>query len=106
MFDVNKLMNQAKKIQDDMGNVQKELEGMEVTGSAGNGAVQIVCSGKYQFKSVKFGESAPLDDKAMMEDLVLTALQDTAKQIAGLAEDKMKGITQGINIPGLNLPGF
>jgi DNA-binding YbaB/EbfC family protein len=106
MFDVNKLMKQAQKIQADMSNIQNELESMTVTGAAGGGAVQIVCSGKYQFKSVKFGESAPLTDKAMMEDLVLTALNDVAKQIAALAEDKMKGITQGINIPGLNLPGF
>lgn len=103
MFDIQKMMKQAQKMQDEMQSVQQEMANTEFTGSAGSGAVSITCNGKYEFKSVKFGD-VDASDKEMLEDLVLAALQDLSKKVSETMESKISGVTQGLNIPGLKLP--
>ena len=103
MFDMAKMMAQAKKVQDRMNNIQEELGEMEVTGTAGGDKVKVVCTGKFEFKSVHIDPSVA-GDAAMLEDLMLTALKDASDQIMKLTQDKMKALTAGINIPGLKLP--
>lgn len=104
MFDIQKMMKQAQKMQDEMQAVQEQMAQTEFSGTAGGGAVTITCNGKYEFKSVKFGDNADLSDKGMTEDLVLAALQDLGKKVSETMESKISGVTQGLNIPGLKLP--
>ncbi len=104
MFDIQKMMKQAQKMQDEMQAVQEQMANTEFTGSAGGGAVTITCNGKYEFKSVKFGADLDASDKDMLEDLMLTALQDLSKNVSTTMEAKISGVTQGLNIPGLKLP--
>lgn len=105
MFDMAKMMAQAKKVQDKMGKIQEELEEMEVVGKAANGQVKVICNGKFEFKSVTIApELLASGDAAMLEDLVLTALKDAHEQIMKLTQEKMSALTAGLNIPGLKLP--
>lgn len=104
-FDIQKVMKQAQKLQDEMGGLQKELEAMSFTGTAGGGAVTVVCNGKKEFSQVKISPEAA-GDAAMLEDLVLAALNDVAQQVDRMTQEKMSGLTSGLNIPGLNLPNM
>jgi nucleoid-associated protein EbfC len=103
MFNIQQMMKQAQKMQDQMKDVQAEMERTEFTGKAGGNAVQITCNGKYQFLNVKISPEA-LEDSGMLEDLIQMALNDLSAQVTGAMESKMSSITAGLNIPGLKLP--
>ena len=105
MFDMAKMMAQAKKVQDKMQSIQEELADLQVTGTAGGGKVKVTCNGKFEFLKVEIApELAQGGDNAMLEDLVLSALKDGTSQIMKITQDKMSALTAGINIPGLKLP--
>ena len=99
-FDIQKMMKQAQKMQEDMNKVQSELGDVEVTGSAGGGAVTVTADGRGDVKGVKISKEA-LDDPEMLEDLVLAAIKDALKKANDLAQDKMSSITQGVKLPGM-----
>ncbi|MCE3235211.1 MAG: hypothetical protein K0Q50_1391 [Vampirovibrio sp.] len=105
MFNIQQMMKQAQKMQDQMKDIQEEMERSEFTGTAGGGAVTVTCNGKYEFTSVKISPEA-LGDKDMLEDLMLAALKDVSNKVTETMEQKMSKITAGLNIPGLKLPGF
>ncbi len=99
-FDINKMMKQAQKMQEQMNSVQDELETIEVSGSVGGGAVTVTCDGKGEVKAIKISPDA-LEDAESLEDLVLMAIQDAQKKANELAQSKMSSITQGLKMPGL-----
>lgn len=105
MFNMQQMMKQAQKMQDQMKQVQVEMENSEFTGTAGGGAVTVTCNGKYEFTKVALTNEA-LGDREMLEDLVLAALKDATGKVNSTMEQKMGAVTSGLNIPGLNLPGF
>jgi DNA-binding YbaB/EbfC family protein len=95
------LMKQAQKMQEDMQKAQAELANMEVTGQAGGGMVSVVMTGRHDLRRVSIDDSV-MDDKEMLEDLVAAAVNDAVRQIEQNSQDKMSGMTQGLNLP----PGF
>jgi nucleoid-associated protein EbfC len=99
-FDIQKMMKQAQKMQEQMNSIQSELETMEVSGSAGGGAVTVVADGRGEVKSIKISKDA-VEDIEMLEELVLAAIKDASKKASDLAQEKMSGITQGLKIPGM-----
>lgn len=105
MFDMAKMMAQAKKVQDRMNGIQDELASLTVVGQAGGGQVKVTCNGKFEFSKVEIApELLSSGDAGMLEDLVLMALKDGTGQILKVTQDKMSALTSGINIPGLKLP--
>jgi DNA-binding YbaB/EbfC family protein len=99
------LMKQAQKMQADMQRVQEELANMEVTGQAGGGMVSVVMTGRHDLKRVSIDDSLMSDDKEMLEDLVAAAVNDAVRQLEQASQDKMGGITAGMNLPaGMKLP--
>lgn len=105
MFNMQQMMKQAQKMQDQMKDIQEDMERCEFTGTAGDGTVTVVCNGKYEFISVKIKEEA-MSDREMLEDLMLVALKDVSTKISETMEHKMSKVTAGLNIPGFKLPGF
>lgn len=105
MFNMQQMMKQAQKMQDQMKSIQEEMERSEFTGTSGGGAVSVTCNGKYEFLKVVIKEDA-MGDRGMLEDLVLAALQDAGNKVTETMEQKMAKITAGLNIPGFKLPGF
>ena len=69
------LMRQARQFQEKMEKVQQELEKATVEASSGGGAVTVVMTGQQQLKSVKILPEAA-EDTEMLEDLVLTAMNE------------------------------
>jgi len=98
------LMKQAQEMQENMRKAQEELANIEVTGEAGGGMVSVVMTCRHDVKRVQVDESLMQDDKEVLEDLVAAAMNDAVRKAEQTAQDKMSGLTSGMNIPGMNLP--
>jgi DNA-binding YbaB/EbfC family protein len=93
-------MRQARQFQEKMEKIQQELEKETVEASSGGGAVTVVMTGQQQVQSVKISPEAA-DDTEMLEDLVLTAMNEAIKNSKELAASRLGALTGGLNIPGL-----
>ncbi|HAD99816.1 MAG TPA: YbaB/EbfC family nucleoid-associated protein [Gammaproteobacteria bacterium] len=98
------MMQKAQKMQEDMQQAQAEIKNLTATGKAAGGAVQVTINGEHQATNLQIDEGV-MDDKDMLEDLILTAINDATKQIADESATKMKSATGGMKLPGgMNLP--
>lgn len=98
------IMKQAQEMQESMRKAQEELAGIEVTGQSGGGMVSVVMTCRHDIKRVEIDDSLMGDDKEVLEDLVAAAMNDAVRKVEQTTQDKMSGLTSGMNIPGLNLP--
>ena len=95
-------MKMIQQMQNRMMKIQEELEETMVEGTSGGGVVKAEVNGQRALQSIKIDPSAvDPDDVEMLEDLVVTAVQDAMDKAAKLAEDKMGALTGGMKIPGL-----
>ena len=101
---LGKMMQQAQQMQENMQKAQEELANVEVTGSAGGGLVNIVMTCRHDVRKVNIDTSLLTDDKEVLEDLVAAAVNDAVRKVEKTSQEKMAGLTAGLNIPGLNLP--
>ena len=89
-MNMSALMQQAKKMQEQMTKAQEELENTEVVGKAGGEMVVVTMNGKKEFKSIKLDRTAvDPDDVEMLEDLILVAIKDATQKAEELSKDKM-----------------
>lgn len=101
-FDMNSIMQQAQKVQSKMESIQKELENLEVEGSAGGGMVIVKANGKQEVLSIKIEPEVISEDIEMLEDLVLAAVNQAMSRAQEEAAEQMKKATGGLmgNLPG------
>ncbi len=97
MVDVNFLMKQAKKMQE---RLQKQLGEMRVEAGSGGGALTIVANGHKEIVSIKINDESVLEDKEMLEDLIMAALGEVYRKVDDEMESTMKGMGGGM-MPGL-----
>ena len=96
------MLTQAPQLQKRMVQLQEELETATVEGSAGGGVVKVVVTGKMTVQSIKIDpEAVSKDEVDLLEDLVLTAINDGLEKSQEMANKKMSAITGGMKIPGL-----
>ncbi len=99
------LMKQAQKMQEEMQKAQEELANMEVTGEAGGGLVKMTINGRHEARRVEIDDSLMGDDKEMLEDLIAAALNNAVHQLEEKSQERMSGMTAGLNLPpGMKLP--
>ncbi|MGA9340968.1 MAG: YbaB/EbfC family nucleoid-associated protein [Rhodanobacteraceae bacterium] len=99
------LMQQAQRMQEEMKRAQEELASAEVTGEAGGGLVSVVMTGRHEVRRVSVDRPTFADDPEMAEDLIAAAFNDAVNKIAALTQERMGGLTAGMNLPpGLKLP--
>jgi len=99
------LMKQAQQMQENMRKAQEELAAIEVEGQSGAGLVKIVITCKFSVKKVSIDPSLLGEEKDMLEDLVLAAMNDAVAKAEATTQAKMAGFTAGLNLPpGLGLP--
>lgn len=102
---IGKLMKQAQEMQENMKKAQEELANMEVTGQSGGGMVSVIMTGRHDVKRVTIDDSLMGDDKEMLEDLLAAAVNDAVRQVESNTQEKMSGMTAGINLPdGFKMP--
>jgi DNA-binding YbaB/EbfC family protein len=99
------LMKQAQKMQEDMQKAQEEVANLEVEGQAGGGMVKVVMNGRHEIRQVTLDDSLMQDDKEMIEDLLAAAVNDAVRRVEQQTQEKMAGVTAGLNLPGgMKLP--
>jgi len=101
-MDMNEIMRQAQQMQQKMSQVQEELAGKTVTASAGGGMVTATVNGKNELLSMQIEkEVISPEDPAMLEDLVVSAVNEALRKAQSMAQSEMRKLTGGMNIPGL-----
>ena len=99
---MNQMMKQVKKMQEQMMKAQEELGGKMVEGTAGGGVVTVTVNGHKKLVNISIKpEAVDPDDVDMLQDLVLTAVNDALTKADELANKDMGKFTGGMNIPGL-----
>ena len=99
------LMKQAQQMQADMQKAQQEIASLEVTGESGGGLVKVTMTGRHEASRVEIDDSLVGDDKDMLEDLVAAAINDAAHKVEASTQERMAGLTTGLNLPpGMKLP--
>jgi len=108
-MNMNNLLKQAQKMQEDIKKVQDGLKNITVTGTAGGGMVTVEANCKLEILSVKIEQEVFDDDKDMLEDLVAAATNQAISNAQERANEEMQKVTGGLlsNLPGnLNIPGM
>ena len=102
MGNMNQLMKQAKKLQEQMAKLQEELEQKTVEASAGGGVVTVVANGKKEIVEVKIApEAVDPDDVEMLQDLILAAVNEALRRAEEMVQEEMGKVTGGLSIPGI-----
>lgn len=102
MGNMNQLMKQAKKLQEQMAKLQEELEQKTVEASAGGGVVTVVANGKKEVLEIKIApEAVDPDDVEMLQDLILAAVNEALRRAEEMVQEEMSKLTGGLSIPGL-----
>ena len=101
-MNLNKLMKQAQKMQEQMAKTQAELESKTVEVSSGGGKVKVTANGAGDVLAIKIEkEIVDPEDVEFLEEMVLSAVQQAVEQGKALAQSEMSKITGGLGIPGL-----
>ncbi len=95
------IYKKAQEMQKKMADIQMEIDSMEVEGSAGGGMVKTTVNGKKQILSLNIDPDILNEDKEMLEDLVLVAINQAIDKVDSISKEKMGSLTGGMNIPGL-----
>ncbi len=98
---MNNLMKQAQKMQQEMQKTQTELENTIFEGQSGGGAISVTFNGKKQLKDIKIVKDVvDPDDVEMLQDLIIAAINQAIENIEKETESKMGRLTGGMKIPG------
>ncbi len=104
-MDLNKMMQQAQQMQEQLVKAQEEAKSQTVEGSAGGGAVTVKATGAGRIIEIKIDPKAiDPDDPETLEDLVLAAVNNALDAAESLMQSKLGGLMGGLE--GLGLPGL
>lgn len=99
-MNIQKMMKQAQEMQQKMTEMQEELAQREFEGSAGGGMVKITVNGRGGMQNVSLDDSLlSVDEKDMLEDLIVAAFADAKKKADETAESELGSLTGGMGLP-------
>jgi DNA-binding YbaB/EbfC family protein len=98
------MMKQAQQMQQNMQKAQAELATVDVEGQAGSGMVKVTMTCGHVVRRVSLDDSVT-DDREMLEDLIVLAINDALKQVESTTQQRMSSFTSGMGLPpGMKLP--
>ena len=101
------LQQRIAQMQADMNAAQKEVEAQEFTATSGGGAVEAVANGKQELVSLTIKpEVADPQDTEMLQDLIVTAVNEALRQAAEAMNQRMESASGNLNLGGFNLSGM
>jgi nucleoid-associated protein EbfC len=104
---MQQMLKQVQKMQQDMMAAQEQLKNEVVEASAGGGMVTVKVSGDLEIKDVRISpEAVDPDDVELLQDLVLAATNEALRSAQELAATKMGGLTGGLDLGSMGLPGL
>ncbi len=107
-MNIGQIAKMAQQMQTQMAQAQQELAETTLEATAGGGAVRVVITGAQEVRSVEIDPSAvDADEVDMLQDLVMTAINEAIGKSKELERERMGSIAGGMGIPGMpGLPGF
>jgi DNA-binding YbaB/EbfC family protein len=101
-MNMQQMMKQARKMQEQLAVAQDKLKDIEVSASAGGGMVKVTATGEMAVTSISIDpEAIDPDDVELLQDMVLAAVNDALAQAQEAANRQMGAVTGGMSIPGL-----
>lgn len=102
MGNMSNMIKQAQKMQEEMMKAQEELNEQEFEASVGGGAVSVKANGRKELLEIKISpEAVDPEDVEMLEDMLVSAVNEALRKADEAAANNLKGLTGGLNIPGL-----
>ncbi|OGP67720.1 MAG: nucleoid-associated protein, YbaB/EbfC family [Deltaproteobacteria bacterium RBG_16_44_11] len=102
MQNFGNIMKQAKKMQEQIGQIQQELEMKTIEAQAGGGMVRVMVNGKFNIVSIKIEKDVVNpEDIEMLQDLIAAAVNEGIRKAQEMASAEMAKITGGMGIPGM-----
>lgn len=99
---MNSMIRQAQKMQEQITELQNDIEERDFSATAGGGAVEVILSGKKTMKSLTLKpEVVDPEDIEMLQDLIISAVNEAVNNIEQTTEEEMNKITGGVALPGL-----
>ena len=104
---INKMLKQVQQMQVDMAKAQEQLKNEVVEASAGGGTVTVKVSGDLEVKEIRIDPAAvDPEDVELLQDMVLAATNEAIRSAQELANRKLGGLTGGLDLGSLGLPGL
>ncbi len=101
-MDMSEIMRQAQDFQQRLSQVKNELAGREVSASVGGGMVSVTVNGNNELRSIQIDkEVINPDNQGMLQDLIVSAVNEGIKKAQDMAQTEMRKLTGGIDIPGM-----
>lgn len=105
MNDLNELLAQAKKMQEQMQKSQEEAARRSVSGESGAGLVRVEVGGRYDVRRVELADELMQEDKSIIEDLIAAAFNDAVKKLDDGNRDSLSQMAAGFKLPdGFKFP--
>ena len=105
MTDLNEIMKQAKRMQEQFQKAQDEQLKTKTEGESGAGLVRITMNGKHDVLNVSLDDALLGEDKAVIEDLLAAAVNDAVRKIEEKNKDSLSGMAGGMKMPdGFKFP--
>ena len=102
MGNMQGMLKKVQKMQADMAKMQESLKSRTFESTVGGGAVAVVVNGKKEVVSIKINpEAVDADDMEMLEDMLVSAINEGMRQVDETTEKEMGKITGGMKLPGM-----
>ena len=102
-MNIGKMMQQAKKMQENMQKMQAEMAEIEIIGEAGGGMVKVTMTGAHQVRRVEIDQSLwDEQDKDLIEDLIAAAVNSASQSVENRTKEQQQEMMAGMPLP----PGF
>ncbi len=108
-LDMNQIMEQAKKMQEKMQEIQAALSELKIIGEAGNGLVRVIMNGRHEALKVILDATlltaanvTTAEHKQYVEELVAAAINSATDQVEGASQKHLQGLAQSLNLPNPN----
>lgn len=102
---MSKLLKQAQEMQSQIEEVQNQLSDMMIDADAGGGMVSVKVNGKQEVLELNIEESALGEEKEMLEDLIISAINKALSKAQAESQNKMNSVTGGM-MGGMKIPGL
>ncbi len=102
---MTQLLKQARDVQKKIEEVQNELDDLTIEGDSGGGMVKVVVNGKQQLLELTIDQDAIKEDKELLEDLIISAVNNALIKSLEESQNRMNAVT-GNMLGGMNIPGL
>ncbi|MBU0528633.1 YbaB/EbfC family nucleoid-associated protein [bacterium] len=102
---MTQLLKQARDVQKKIEEVQNELDDLTIEGDSGGGMVKVVVNGKQQLLELTIDQDAIKEDKELLEDLIISAVNNALTKSLEESQNRMNAVT-GNMLGGMNIPGL